>query len=122
MSRARSFMLILICALVVLPNDSRGAQNKSEKWYTYWGLGDAEPTYPSEVGSLLDLMGALPGVDRTRMSMDLLGFYMPISGKMLAGVVVNATADRLDYGDHRDLHRHYRRQRQMCIRDRSNTF
>ena len=99
MSRARSFMLILICALVVLPNDSRGAQNKSEKWYTYWGLGGADPTYPSEVGSLLDLMGALPGVDRTRMSMDLLGFYMPISGKMLAGVVVNATADRLDYGD-----------------------
>ena len=77
----------------------RGAQNKSEKWYTYWGLGGADPTYPSEVGSLLDLMGALPGVDRTRMSMDLLGFYMPISGKMLAGVVVNATADRLDYGD-----------------------
>ena len=83
MGRARSFMLILICALVVLPNDSRGAQNKSEKWYTYWGLGGADPTYPSEVGSLLDLMGALPGVDRTRMSMDL-RVYMPTSSKMIA--------------------------------------
>ena len=99
MSRARSFTLVLICALVGLTNDSEGAQNKSEKWYTYWGLGGADPTYPSEVGSLLDLMGALPGVDRTRMSMDLLGFYVPMSSKMLAGVVVNASADRLDYGD-----------------------
>ena len=51
--------------------------------YTYWGLGGADPTYPSEVGSLLDLMGALPGVDRTRMSMDLLGFYVPMSSKIL---------------------------------------
>jgi hypothetical protein len=99
MSKARSLTLVLMCALVVLPTDGEGAQNKREKWYTYWGLGGADPTYPSEVGSLLDLMGALPGVDRTRMSMDLLGFYVPMSSKILAGVVVNASADRLDYGD-----------------------
>ena len=35
MSRARSFTLVLICALVILPTDGEGAQNKREKWYTY---------------------------------------------------------------------------------------
>ena len=59
MSKARSLTLVLICALVVLPTDGEGAQNKGRNEYTYWGLGGADPTYPSEVGSLLDLMGAL---------------------------------------------------------------
>lgn len=99
MSRARSFTLVLMCALMVLPTDGEGAQNKREKWYTYWGLGSADPTYPSELGASLDLLGALPGVDRTRMSMDLLGFYVPMSSKMLAGVVINGSADRLDDGN-----------------------
>ena len=99
MSTARSFSLVLICALMVLPTDGEGAQNKLEKWYTYWGFGGASTTYPSEIGDSLDLLEALPGVERSELSMDLLGFYLPMSKRMLAGVVVNASADLLEMDD-----------------------
>ena len=58
-------------------------KTKGRKWYTYWGWeAQIQPTQV-KWGSLFDPMGALPGVDRTRMSMDLLGFYVPMSSKML---------------------------------------
>lgn len=99
MKTIRSYLLVLTCALVAAPNSGEAAQNKMERWYTYWGLGGANTTYPSEIGDLLDLLEALPGIDRTRMSMDLFGLYIPLSEKTLAGFVLNAGADRLDYGE-----------------------
>ena len=46
MSKARSLTLVLICALVVLPTDGEGAQNKREKWAHLLGAGRRRSNLP----------------------------------------------------------------------------
>ena len=74
------------------------SQADVESWYTLWGLGISSLSYGSEIDELLDFMEGLPGVDRTTISMDLLGFYVPTSdGRSLIGGIVNVFGDRIDY-------------------------
>ncbi len=74
-----------------------GSRNRRESWYTNWGLGIPFIGYPSELGDVLDVLRDA-GVDNIRISLDLLGFYLPIGQQALAGVSVNAWGDRYDDG------------------------
>ena len=64
-----------------------------EDWYTYWAVGTVNYDYPGSLGSELDFIEALPGVDRTRTSYDLFGFYWPQAENSLLGFVVSGSTD-----------------------------
>ena len=71
---------------------------KLEKWYTYWGLGYANPDYTEELGELID---DCYRCDRFSMGLDLFGFYWPLQDqKTILGFVWNAAMDR--YSDEYD--------------------
>ena len=82
--------------LIMLAGRVESAENKMERWYTYWGLGIANTTWPAPLDEAMDLVAAMPGVSRTRLGMDLLGIYGPINPNLMVGVVINAAGDRLE--------------------------
>ena len=93
---------ILLLLLFVLGtfNNNINAQDKSkpESWYTYWALGYAKPTYPSELQDLLDAINDLPGVENTAIDIDMLGFYWPVNNHRTAvGFIINGGADRYEF-------------------------
>jgi hypothetical protein len=73
-------------------------KNKLESWYTLWGLGYASMGYPGDVQVALDLVDDLPGVSRSSIAMDFLGFYWPFNEHAIFGGVINACADRYEVG------------------------
>ena len=75
------------------------AQNKLESWYTYWGLGYANVTYPSPLDAAIDQLKDTPGVDHVSISLDVLGFYWPKGERTLIGAVVNGFGDRFEAGN-----------------------
>jgi uncharacterized membrane protein (Fun14 family) len=72
------------------------ANADKESWYSYWGLGFSNTTYPEPLESLLNLAESAPGTDRLQLDLDILGFYFPVgSGSTIAGFVINGAADRI---------------------------
>ena len=75
---------------------SESAESRLESWYTYWGIGAVSPSHPEELEDVLDFLEVLPGVTRTAISLDLLGFYWPIQDRYLLGGVINSFGDRIE--------------------------
>ena len=76
---------------------TRGSSGvKLESWYTYWGAGTSRITWPGELNDVMDLLASMPGVSRTRLILDMLGFYKPVHTNTIVGFVVNGAADRID--------------------------
>jgi hypothetical protein len=68
-----------------------------ESWYTYWGLGWANPGYSGEVDQTLDVLRDVEGVSSITLDLDLLGFYVPLGGdKTIVGGIINAAAERFE--------------------------
>ena len=93
-----SIRMIFVAALLIFGLEVRceAAENRLEKWYTYWGLGISNITHPEPFDGLLDLLEVFPGVTRTQLNLDILGLYKPLDTKMMAGFVVNGAADRTE--------------------------
>lgn len=74
-------------------------EREIESWYTMWGLGTASMSYPDEIDEVLDFIDGLPGVDRTTITLDLLGIYFPTAGgSTLVGGIINGFGDRFEFG------------------------
>jgi len=59
------------------------------------GLGPAYPQYPSDIESELTYLDSIPGIDRTKLSLDLeLGFPIERNLYIMAGIM--GSADRLE--------------------------
>ena len=58
-TRRLPFFICLFALFALLPMT---AQAETEKWYTYWALGTATITYPSELESVVDSIRNSPGV------------------------------------------------------------
>jgi hypothetical protein len=94
--RARKLKITLsFCALVLLGLNARA---DTEDWYTFWSFGFANHQYAEPFESAMDRLEALPGVSRTEIAIDMLGFYWPVGdqSKTIAGFVINGSADRLN--------------------------
>lgn len=90
----------LFVMLIAISGHIYSQENKNESWYTYWALGIAMPSYTGELNDLMNAIDDLPGVSRTRIDMDLLGFYKPFNNHRTAvGFVLNGAGDRLSKGD-----------------------
>ena len=50
--------ILLFCFIIAVPALSK-AQNNLENWYTYWGLGYADISYPQELQEILDVLKEL---------------------------------------------------------------
>ena len=90
---------MIFAALLLLffvATQSESAESKLESWYTYWGIGAVSVSHPEELADILDLLEDFPGVSRTAISMDLLGFYWPIQDRYLLGGVINGFNDRIE--------------------------
>jgi hypothetical protein len=84
-------------SVAVIDNAPREmAENQQEDWYTYWGLGISKVTWPEELNDGIKLIAAMPGVSRTQLNLDLLGFYKPINPNTIVGFIANGAADRLE--------------------------
>ena len=81
-------ILVIAC---VLPEPCLG--NELESWYTYWGGGFAQNTYPDELEETLDLLEDTAGVDHFAMGLDILGFYWPRDEQTLWGGVISGSID-----------------------------
>lgn len=105
--RARKLKITLsFCALVLLGLNARA---DTEDWYTFWSFGFANHQYAEPFESAMDRLEALPGVSRTEIAIDMLGFYWPVGdqSKTIAGFVINGSADRLnDSFDHIQLNQY----------------
>lgn len=90
--------MILTALLLIffMATQSESAESRLESWYTYWGIGAVSPSHPEGLADVLDLLEALPGITRTTISLDLLGFYWPLQDRYLLGGVINGFNDRLE--------------------------
>jgi len=79
-----------------------------EPWYTYWSIGMSDNKYPKDIQQDFDSIASLPGVERTEIAMDMLGFYWPLrsnsfkNSKTILGFVVSVSADAFD-----DRYKHF---------------
>lgn len=97
MKRGLAFVL-LVCPVLLCHFDGLAQEkNKLESWYTYWGLGYANPSYPDELDAAIDELEALDP-DHVSVGLDLLGFYGPVSQQTIVGGIINAFGDRYEIG------------------------
>ncbi len=68
-------------------------KNKLESWYTHWGLGYANISYPSPLNRQLEVLAEQDGVSHASVSVDLFGFYWPLSEQTILGGTANAFGD-----------------------------
>ncbi|GEM_PF-762904 len=81
----------------IIYGSNERSKSKLESWYAYWALGiSRSKSSDSELNDTMDFLEALPGVSRTRLTLDMLGFYFPRNLNMLVGVVVNGATDHWD--------------------------
>ena len=83
-------MLFTLAVVIALSHPSAARDNDLESWYTYWGLGYANNTYPDDA---FDELNDLPGVDHIALALDMFGFYWPRGDRTLVGGIVNSSAD-----------------------------
>ena len=86
-------ILFTLTAVIALSHPSTARDNDLESWYTYWGLGYTNNTYPEELQNDLDELNDLSGVDHIALSLDMFGFYWPRGDRTLVGGIVNGSAD-----------------------------
>lgn len=98
MSTLRQSRILSVASLAVALVSTPAAA-EVESWYTYWGIGSADHHYPGDLDSAFRQADAYPGVARTEMSLEMLGFYWPLeSEKMIVGFVISGSFDALDDG------------------------
>jgi hypothetical protein len=70
---------------------------KNEDWYTLWGIGKTYSDYGSaNIDDAFAQSENSPGVSRTTINIDLLGFYWPMSDKKsMQGFIINGASDVL---------------------------
>ena len=86
-------MLFTLATVIALSYPAAARDNDLESWYTYWGLGYANNTYPDELQNELDELSDLSGVSHIALALDMFGFYWPLSNRTLVGGIVNGNAD-----------------------------
>jgi hypothetical protein len=103
-----SIVFVLFMPTCVYADGNGGKFNDTEDWYAYWAIGVADHHYPGSLDSVLNALESLPGVDRTQLEFDMLGFYWPIKNRTLLGFVISGSADRCadGYGNYMQLN-HY---------------
>ena len=90
--------LLFSNALAQLEDQSwKEEESNTESWYTYWGLGIANVSYPSDLQTVIDYLKKQDGVDNMSLSLDLLGFYWHVAPQTIAGVIINSAGDRYTY-------------------------
>ncbi|MCF7797411.1 MAG: hypothetical protein K9N11_04655 [Lentisphaeria bacterium] len=83
----------------VFAQADEGNSGNRESWYTLWSLGSADITYPGDLNTIMNYLEDQDGVTRTKIAMDLLGFYKHLSPQTIGGVVINGAADRMEVDD-----------------------
>jgi hypothetical protein len=93
--KMKNLFTYLVGGLCVISVENAIAE--MESWYTYWSLGIADHQYEEPLDSAINSTEALPGVSRTEIAVDMLGFYWPIGDQSstIAGFVINGSADRI---------------------------
>lgn len=87
---------IILLLLLAFLQGSPVASNELESWYTYWGGGWSNVTYPEELENALDWLDAQPGTSNLTINLDLLGLYWPLSEHQIVGFVSNGFGDRYE--------------------------
>jgi len=87
-------ILILVVLCFVTFTSAYSQESTTESWYTYWGLGYASVSYPTELQELIDILKDQPSVSNISLSLDILGFYWHITPKTIGGVIINGVGDR----------------------------
>jgi hypothetical protein len=85
-----SCLVLLLCLIMV-----GSTLAKEQSVYFNLGLSGADATYPDEIEKMLDLVDALPGVDRMTVGVDL-GLYFPVQTGSLFGVSLSGMGDRFE--------------------------
>lgn len=86
-------------AFIILSGFTSSALAEVESWYTYWALGGASIDYDPDTNRIMEEAESIPGVSRTKISLDLLGFYWPLKdNRTMVGFVANATSDSVTDG------------------------
>ena len=94
-----SRMLFTLAVVIALSHPSAARDNDLESWYTYWGLGYANNTYPDELQAVRYDLNDLSGVDHFALALDTFGFYWPRGDGTLVGGIVNGSADVYESSD-----------------------
>ena len=84
----KGFLFVAVLAVFVFLQSAVAGENELESWYTYWGLGVVDNTYPDE-----SEFEDLSGLEHTALAMDMFGFYWPINQRTLVGGIVNSSVD-----------------------------
>ncbi len=68
-------------------------RNRVESWYTNWGFGYPFIQYPDADRQILDELEAI-GANNLALTLELLGFYLPLGTQTIVGTAVNAWGDQ----------------------------
>ncbi len=91
--------LFILCLLFVasgLSQEVNDSEPTTESWYTYWGLGYAAISYPSELQEVIDFLKDQPNVTNTPLYVDMIGFYWHLTHETIAGIIVSGAGDRYE--------------------------
>ena len=99
--KTRHVIAVMILLMTMSGFSSRGYGQQSlagntESWYAYWGIGAADFTYPGEVNDLLEYLERQDGVTRTKLALDMFGFYWHVNPMTVGGFIVNGAADAFE--------------------------
>lgn len=92
----RILFILLLFSTTLFSQINETNDEVRESWYTYWGLGWSNTDYAAPWKNTFDILESTPGIDRTRLSMDMLGFYFHAMPNTIVGVIINGTADRFE--------------------------
>ena len=90
--------VVMSCIIFTAVLATAQEKNKLEKWYTYWALGAAGISYPSELQDIMDNLKDMPGVDHMSLGIDFLGFYWPKGENTMIGGIINGFTDTYEAG------------------------
>jgi len=90
------FVFLLSIVSAAFSQEFEKTEPVTESWYTYWGLGYASISYPTELQLILDYLKEQDGVSNTSLCLDMLGFYLHVNPNTIGGVIINGAADRYE--------------------------
>jgi len=91
-------VLFLASIPTAFSQETSEMESTTESWYTYWGTGYANVSYPAELQEVIDFLKEQGGANNMSLSLDVLGFYWHLTPKTIGGVIVNGVADRFEIG------------------------